>query len=121
MSAAAVGASVPNACVALAHPTPLVQIARAGSIPRTDVVIGSQFVIAEQNASRGAPISMISSAPSCNVEGGEEIHECEYPDSHLSVKVSKQRGATTPDHPSNSTRKEKGLAAILALVFAATL
>ena len=128
-SAATIGAFAPNACVALAHPSPLAQIARAGSIPRSEVVAESQLVIPEQEAIHRSPASMLSSVPSSKVEekgraiswGGEEIRECEYPDSHLWVNVYKQRGAIAPNHPPKSPRVEKNLVAILALVFADTL
>ena len=49
------------------------------------------------------------------------MHECEYPDSHLWVTVTKQRGAIAPYHPSKSTRTERDLVAILARVFADTI
>ena len=75
MSAAAVGASVPNACVALALPTPRVQTARAGSIPRLHTAIGSQFVFAEQKGSRGVPRGPDTNVILDTVPRHEEVEE----------------------------------------------
>ena len=48
MSAAVVGAIVPNACAALANPTSHVQSPRAGSIPRLHTVVGAQSAFTEK-------------------------------------------------------------------------
>ena len=129
MTAAAAGATVPNTCVALAHPTSHVQSPRAGSTPRLHTVVGAQFALTEKRDARRSPLVISPSPVALKVgktermitRGGEEIHSCEHPSPRLWVKVSKQRGLAIPDHPCRSTRKEKGLAAILALIFADTL
>jgi hypothetical protein len=113
----------------MATPPPYVQTSRAGSTPRFGSVVEERFVFVEQKTAPTSLVQMISSAKTQESDervrsitwGGEEVYECEYPDSHLWVRMCRRRGAISLDHPAKrATRLEKDLGAILALVYADT-
>ena len=119
---------VPSSCVAMTFCGVGATPPRVGSTPRMRDMAVSQEATGGEKLVHSAmhtlciPPTLASGKAGKQISwGGEGIHACEYPDSHLWVKVSKQRGPAKPDRPCRSTRKEKDLVAILALVFADTL
>ena len=83
---------------------------------------GEKLVHSAMHTIRIPPTLAVAKAGAHISWGGVEIHECEYPDSHLWVKWAQERRAIPPNHPAKrAARLEKDLGVVLALVYADTL